>query len=107
MAVFLIAIFLGVIPAVIASKKGRSVFLWWLYGSALFIIALPHAFLMSTIECPYCSKLNKPDAMICRNCQKELDKHPLRQCHSCRRHFDIQTQFCPYCQSFNSEKPDI
>ena len=38
-----IAILLGLIPAVIAHKKGYLFWLWWLYGAALFIIALPHS----------------------------------------------------------------
>lgn len=37
---------LGLIPAVIASKKGRSFALWWLYGAALFVAALPMAITM-------------------------------------------------------------
>jgi hypothetical protein len=32
---------LGVIPAVIATKKGRSFFGWWLFGVAWVIVALP------------------------------------------------------------------
>ena len=31
---------LGLIPAVIAYRKGRSFGLWWIYGSMLFIVAL-------------------------------------------------------------------
>jgi hypothetical protein len=37
---------LGTIPAAIAHNKGSSFIGWWLYGSALFIIAFPHALLM-------------------------------------------------------------
>jgi len=36
----------GLIPAVIAKRKGRSFGLWWLYGTALFIVALPHSLIM-------------------------------------------------------------
>jgi len=36
----------GLIPAAIASNKGRSFALWWLYGASLFIVALPMALLM-------------------------------------------------------------
>jgi hypothetical protein len=41
---------LGLIPAVIASKKGRSFALWWLYGAALFIAALPIAIMMKPTQ---------------------------------------------------------
>ena len=37
---------LGFIPASIASKKGRSFGLWWLYGFLLFIVALIHSLVM-------------------------------------------------------------
>lgn len=37
---------LGLIPGMVASRKGRSFGIWWLYGAALFIVALPHALLI-------------------------------------------------------------
>lgn len=38
----LAAIFLlGLIPAAIANKKGYNFFLWWFFGMAIFVIALP------------------------------------------------------------------
>lgn len=37
-----LAIPLGLIPAFIAKKKGHSFGLWWLYGWALFIVAIIH-----------------------------------------------------------------
>lgn len=41
-----VTIVIGWIPALIAYKKGRNFFLWWIYGGALFIIALVHACLI-------------------------------------------------------------
>lgn len=41
--ILLIAGGLGFIPAYIAESKGRNFGLWWLYGFALFIVALIHA----------------------------------------------------------------
>lgn len=46
MEVLIIAVLIGLIPATIAKNKGRSFGLWWFYGAALFIIALPHALIM-------------------------------------------------------------
>ncbi len=42
----IIAGLLGLIPAVIASKKGHSFGMWWFFGAALFIAALPMAIML-------------------------------------------------------------
>jgi hypothetical protein len=48
MAVFIAAVLIGLLPAGIARGKGRSFTLWWAYGAALFIVALPHSLIMKT-----------------------------------------------------------
>ena len=77
---------LGVIPAMIAASKGRTFFLWWIYGAALFIIALPHALLTNKNvkvlddrqladgmrKCPACAELVRHEALVCRFCQRDL-----------------------------------
>lgn len=72
---------LGIIPAVIAMKKGRDVFSWWLYGFLLFIVALPHS-LMLELEpghkagmrkCPKCAQFIRNEAAICRHCGADLN----------------------------------
>ena len=46
MGIVFVAILLGLIPASIAKKKGRSFIGFWIYGALFFIIALPHALLL-------------------------------------------------------------
>lgn len=45
---FVFAAVLGLIPASIAQKKGRSFGLWWFYGFMIFIVALIHSLVMSS-----------------------------------------------------------
>jgi cytochrome c-type biogenesis protein len=43
-----ILIILGLIPAYVAYRKGRNFLTWWLFGTTLFPIALPMAFLIKS-----------------------------------------------------------
>jgi hypothetical protein len=86
MEILLLGIIIGLLPAYIASNKGRNFVLWWIYGSLLFIIALPHCLLIKADKiileakalsegakkCPYCAELVKKEALVCRFCQREL-----------------------------------
>jgi hypothetical protein len=51
---------LGVIPAVIAKKRGYSPVKWWVYGSLLFIVALPCALLLDDKTKTKCNRLTPP-----------------------------------------------
>lgn len=74
--------FLGVIPAMIAERKGRRGFVWWVYGTALFVIALPHALLIDELfdldadpefrNCPHCTRRIAFHAKACRYCKRSV-----------------------------------
>jgi hypothetical protein len=75
---------LGLIPAAIAHGKGESFLLWWIFGSLLFIVALPLAIITKPNEpalatqqglrkCPYCAEMIKREANVCRHCGRESE----------------------------------
>jgi hypothetical protein len=84
---FIGSIFLGLIPAMIARRKGRSFLAFWLFGSIALIPALPFALAMEAnekelaeraeraatargeIPCPACREFIRGDATICPHCR--------------------------------------
>jgi len=87
----LLAAAIGLIPATVAYRKGHDFFAWWLFGGALFIVALPAAILlkpdMAELErrqleqgtvkrCPYCEELVKHEARVCKHCGRDLTVPP-------------------------------
>ena len=69
----IVAIVIGLLPASIAQSKGDNFFVWWAYGTLLFIVALPHALIMApTKTCPFCAEPIRPGATVCPHCQRDL-----------------------------------
>lgn len=98
MSIFLLVLLLGLIPAAIAQNKGRSFFVWWIYGAALLIVALPHSIFMKTDhaakeqreisddgkrKCPHCAELIKPAAKVCKHCGRDVTPEAIRNCAGC------------------------
>lgn len=73
------SILLGVVVGMIASKKGYDFLPWFLYGTCLFVVALPHILINSekavkgkTKECPYCFGIVNEAATACKYCGKKI-----------------------------------
>lgn len=87
MTFFIILLCIAVIPAAIAKSKGRSFFLWYLYGVALWIVAMIHSVVLkedtaqetresitgkTEKRCPYCSEFVNINAIVCKHCGRDL-----------------------------------
>lgn len=82
----LLSVLVGLLPAAIAYNKGHGFFKWWVFGAAIFILALPAAILIKPdtetlesrqlqqgmVKCPYCLELIKKGARICKHCGRTI-----------------------------------
>ena len=80
--IMIVALLLGLVAALIARSKGKELMGWWLYGTMLSLIAIPHALILkkdqSRIDeralasgmkkCPDCAELVRAEAAKCKHC---------------------------------------
>lgn len=83
---FVVLFAVALIPAFIAKSKGRNFALWYIYGLALFIVALIHSLIIPKsaeqkqtelkeqgyTECPFCKEPVKVGAVVCPHCRRDL-----------------------------------
>ena len=99
----IILLVIAIFPAAIAKSKGRSFGLWYIYGVALWIIALIHSIVLkedvnqttresitgrSQKRCPFCSEFIDQSATVCRYCGRDLNPTKV---------IEEDTRICPYC----------
>lgn len=73
MIYLIIALLLGTFVAGVASTKGRNPFLWGVYGSIFFVVALPHALVMEARRsCRHCDATVRGDATVCGRCRHQI-----------------------------------
>lgn len=83
---------LGLIPAVIAYRKGRSFGLWWIYGSMLFIVALFHSLLLKP-------KIQPPPLATAKVEPSEPAlPEGTKRCQHCGQLIDALSMRCPVCK---------
>lgn len=88
MEILFVALILGLIPALIARKKGRNFFGWYIYGTLIFIVALVHSLVAkenTTVleeealksgtmkKCEFCAEIIKVEAKVCKFCNKDVE----------------------------------
>ncbi len=70
-----VAVVLGLAPALMARRQGRSFILWWIYGAVAFPVAIIHSLVLkpdSVVKCPFCGGMTSVGKGYCRRCGYEF-----------------------------------
>lgn len=90
--ILILALLLGLIPAVIAHRKGGNFFLWWLYGASVFIVALPSASLKkANTKAIESRKVESGDSRTCPSGAEII------KCNACDAQIPDLAKFCGKC----------
>lgn len=79
---------MALVVAVVAAKRGRSAFGWFLYGMLIWPVALIHALVAAPtaqaearraatggrVKCRHCAEFIKPEAKVCPFCRRDLPR---------------------------------
>lgn len=76
--ILLFAFSIGILPAFMALKMKRNFFIWWIYGSLLFPIALAHIYWL-------------------KNGLPLFRSSGSKRCGFCRTVVDVNAAHCPHC----------
>ena len=65
---------LGLITGFVGRGKGESFFVWWLFGTVAFPVALLFVLLQKDQRrrCPFCVEPVHRQASVCPHCQRDL-----------------------------------
>ena len=101
MEILIAALLIGLLPAAIAKSKGYSFMGWWLFGAALFIVALPVAICMKSShkgekQCPVCAEWVKSEALVCRFCRHEFPAPDVEALKAAEEAWNSREGFVPY-----------
>ena len=84
---------MGLIPAFIAYRKGRSFGLWWIYGAMIFIVALFHSLLLKPLV-----KRAEPVEKTVAPAPEPALPEGTRYCSFCGQLIDELAVRCPVCK---------
>lgn len=76
--VVVVAVLLGLIPALIARSRGGPFGFFWFLGTVLFPVALIMAVAAKDgrRKCPFCAEPVRSEAVVCPHCQRDIAAAP-------------------------------